>query len=230
MDKIIKEAIGENLQMDRYKELKNKFYQDVKYIDKSFDTIELAKANAEFLFKSQFNLKYFLYLQFVPWDEDEEKIKNESYYYYEQLKPENSIIVIALKDKDKNKISCNESSPFFLDCNYFKDENNTNYTKYYNIEYINYTFDFNSSYLNINNNANIEFINNTFMTKHNKSFVGPKERSTITQLENKNIFNKFYFKRNVNFSLPKVYISLNLFHPYLRPMNSDINEKKLLLF
>ena len=230
MDKIIKEAIGENLQMDRYKELKNKFYQDVKYIDKSFDTIELAKANAEKLFKSQFNLKYFLYIKFVPWDEDEEKIKNESYYYYEQLKPENSIIIIALKDKDKKKISCNESSPFLLDCNYFKDKNNTNFTKYYNVEYINYTFDFNSSYLNINNNANIEFINNTFMTKHNKSFVGPKEKSTITQLENKNIFNKFYFKRNVNFSLPKVYISLNLFHPYLRPMNSDINEKKCYYF
>jgi hypothetical protein len=68
------------------------------------------------------------------------------------------------------------------------------------------------------------------MTKHNKSFEGLKEKSKIITLENKTIFNQFLFRRNVKFSLPKVYISLHLFHPYLRPMNYNTNESKCYYF
>ena len=230
VDKIINEAIGNYTQMERYKELKNKFYKDVKYIDKTFDTIELAKNNAEQLFDSRYNLKYFLYLDYIPWEDDEKKIKNESYYYFKQLKPENSVVVLGIRDEHKNSITCNESCPFSLACDYFKDLNNINNTKYYDIDYINYTFNFNSSNLKKNNKINIDFVNNTFMTKHNKSFEGQKEKSKIITLENKTIFNQFLFRRNVNFSLPKVYISLHLFHPYLRPMNYNTNESKCYYF
>ena len=230
MDKIIKEAIGNNTQMERYKELKTKFYQDVKYIDKTFNTIELAKSNAERLFDARYDLKYMLYRGFIPWNENETQLKNESYLYLEQLKPENSVIVIGLRDRDKNKMTCNESCPFHLNCDYFKADKNIKHTRYYNVHYINDIFNFNSSDLEINNNANISYIKNIYMTKHNKSFEGPKEKSKIEDLKYNTAFNTFYFKRNVNFSLPKVYITLNLFHPYLRPMISNVNITKCYYF
>ena len=69
-------------------------------------------------------------------------------------------------------------------------------------------------------NPNISFINNEFLSIHNKSFLENKnEESEILQLENKTSFYKFYFKRDTKFKIPKVFISLHLFHPYLRPMN-----------
>ena len=84
--------------------------------------------------------------------------------------------------------------------------------------------------MNIDNQANITFRKNNYMTTHNKSCILKKEKNIIESLESKSIFNKFYFKRNVDFSLPKVYISLNLFHPYLRPMNKLNSDKKCYYF
>ena len=48
IDTIIKQSIGDNMQMDRYKELKNKFNKDLQYSDKTFDTIKLAKVMQNF--------------------------------------------------------------------------------------------------------------------------------------------------------------------------------------
>ena len=194
VDKIINEATNTTLQMERYKELKTKYYQDVKYVDKSFNTIELARANALQLFKSRYNLKYFLYVQHIPWDDNEESLKNESSYYFKQIKPENSIVIIGIRDKDKNKLTCNDSSPFYINCSYFKDENNINYTHYYNVKYIKDIFRFNYSDMNIDNQANITFRKNNYMTTHNKPCILKKEKNIIESLESKSIFNKFYLK------------------------------------
>ena len=229
MDTIIKKAIGNNLQMERYKELKNKFYQDVKYNDKTLNTIELAKSNAEKYYNGKYDLKYMLYVKYIPWYDNEQQIKDESYLYFKQLKPENSIVIIGLRDKDINKTTCNASCPFHLDCDYFIYGKN-NETKYYNVHYKYDTFKFNSSDLEINNKINITYIENIYMTKYNKSFVGPEEYFPNITLKSQNIFKKFIFQRDVNFSLPKVYITLNLFHPYLRPMNSNLNIRKCYYF
>ena len=174
-----------------------------------------------------------MYIKFVPWSEDEQKIKDESSSYFRQLIPENSIITLGIRDNEKNSITCNESCPFNLNCDYFKNESNIVTTHYYNASYIRDIFNFSSENLEKNDNEIINFTNNTYITKNNKSFVGPKEEGgEIKPLRNKNIYNytKFFFKRNVNFSLPKVYISINLFHPYLRPMNSNKNESKCYYF
>ena len=50
MNRIIKEAIGENLQMDRYFELKNKFYQHAKYKENNIETNDFIYNNAKTLF------------------------------------------------------------------------------------------------------------------------------------------------------------------------------------
>ena len=231
MNKIIKEAIGKNLQIDRYKEVRDVCYQTIKYTEKTFNTIELAKNNAENIILTKYNPELYFYFWCVPWSDNIELIKNETQLYLSQLKPENSVIILGIRDRDKNKFTCNENSPFFLDCSYLNDTNNTNTTKYYDIQYVNYTFnpsDFEKE-LDKNNEINITHIKNSFLSSHNEKFINKikKETNEFEELiNNTNTLNKFYFKRNVNFFVPKVYITLNLFHLYLRPNNTDIYDKK----
>ena len=231
---IINEAIGEKLQIDRYTEIKNLCYQNVKYKEKTFDTIELAKNNGLNIFLTEYEPKNYFYYYCVPWYDNINIIKNESKHYFSQLKPENSVIILGLRDKDRPKITCNDSSPFKLNCSFFRDNNNISKTRYYEVYYLNEVFNSSSfeKYLESNNKANINFKNNSYISKHNESFKNiPKEKNhEFQELNKSNTFNKFYFKRNVNFYVPKVYISLNLFHPYLRPNNTDSEEKKCYYF
>ena len=66
MNRIIKEAIGENLQMDRYFELKNKFYQHAKYKENNIETNDFIYNNAKTLFLTDYEKKYFFYPNYVP--------------------------------------------------------------------------------------------------------------------------------------------------------------------
>ena len=86
MNKIIKEAIGNNMQMDRYFELKNKFYQQAKYQDNNQKTIDLTNEIAKKFFLNKYEKKYFFYKDYIPWKESdtEEKIKNDSFYYFNE--------------------------------------------------------------------------------------------------------------------------------------------------
>ena len=232
INKIINEAIGENLQVDRYTELKDLCYQNVKYTEKTFDTIELAKNNGENIVLTAYEPKFYFYFYCIPWNDNISLIRDESKQYFSQLKPENSVIILGLRDNDRHKMTCNDNSPFKLNCSLFRDNNNIKNTTYYEVSYINDVFN-SSSFekdLELNNSANINFKNNNYKSKHNETFkniIKEKEKNNEFQELNKiNTFNKFYFKRNVNFYVPKVYISLNLFHPYLRPNNTNSEDKK----
>ena len=237
--KIVKEAIGKNLQINRYIEKKNICYQDIYYLGKTFNTIELAKNNGENIVFSQYEPKNYFFIDCPPWTDKENNtkiIKEETEMYLRQLKPENSVIILSLKDKDKKNLSCNVNSHFFLNCSYFIDENNISNTTYYEVFYKKDVFNYTDleKFLDINNsNINISYVNNNYISKHNESFLKmPKEiHDNIEELKNNTItLNKFYFKRNVNFSIPKVYISLNLYHPYLRPNKIDLLQKKCYYF
>ena len=236
MNSIIKNATGANkIQMDRYMDLKTIFYQDMKYLDKTFETIDLAKNNARAFFLYKYKIKYYFYPRVIPMDENDtqDSIENESFKYFKQIKPENSVVVLGLRENDGMKFTCNNNSLFPLNCSYFKDYNKSRYTKYYEVYYINKNFTFNSSIFdNISSsNINIKYQNNSYISKHNKSFIDIKEEeSDIIELKNISLFNKFYFKKNTKFKLPRVYISLNLFHPYLRPMFEDKNISNCIYF
>ena len=230
MHKIVKEGIGENIQMDRYMELKKLYEQKLLYTEKSFDTKELAWANGVRIFTSKYQPHYYFYLYWVPWEinssyeENLDIIKNETYLYFSQLKPENSVIILGIRDNDINIITCNENSPFPLNCSYFKKENKTD-SKFYNINYLNISF--NSSdfekYLEVNNSADISFVKNKYISKNFDEipeFEKTDENEEIITIVN-NTLNTFYFKQNYDFRVPKVFISINLLHPYLRPLLSD---------
>ena len=237
MYKIIKNAIGSNMQTDRYIQIKDICYQKTNYTEKTLDTMSLAESNGENIILTKYKPKYYFYYHCLPWYNEKDNleiIKKESESYFNQLKPENSVIILGLRDQEKNELECNDSSPFYLNCSYFKDGNGTINTTYYDICYkkdifISSEFE---QYLDINNDFNISFTNNTYSSKQNKSYINmKKEENDFIQLKNNgNSFNKFYFKRNVNFHVPKVYISLNFFHPYLRPNNTYLNHRKCYYF
>ena len=229
--KIVKEAIGNELQLGRYKEVRDICYKTINYQEKSFDTIELAKNNGENIIKTKYEPKFYFYFWCPPWNSNITELKEETNLYFSQLQPNNSVIILALRDKDKDKLTCNENSSFYLNCSYFKHSQNIIHTHYYDTYYINDFF--NSSNfekdLDKNNSANIYFRNNSYISKYNESLKNTKKEKLIDfeKLNNKtNTLNKFYFKRNDNFAVPKVYISLDLFHPYLRPNNSDTKDKQ----
>ncbi len=238
MNKIIKQAIGNNTQIDRYIELKNQYYQDLKYSEKPFNTIQLAKDNAYSLVQKRFASKYFFYNKFIPWNDtisyndNLDVIKNETYHYFKQLKPENSVIVLSLRNKSIEDLTCNATSPFYIDCEKIKN-GQFNKSKYYETSYKNYIF--NSSFeesFDIDDNSNISFIKNNYTSKHNGTYINQEEEDQkIEILSNEsNYFSKFYFKRNINLKIPKVFISLNFLHPFLRPMNKDEFKKKCYYF
>ena len=238
MHKIVEEAIGKNLQIDRYEEVRDLCYINHNIVEKTFDTIELARANGENIITSKYAPKYYFYYYCSLGEKTDnitniEKVQNETEPYFSQLKPENSVIILALRDKDKNLLSCNENSPFHLNCSKFRDEDMKT-TTYYNVSYINDIFnssDFKKD-LDVNNSANITFQKNSFITHHSTPIPDViKANESIKELTNRtDKLNKFYFKENNNFRIPKVFISLSLFHPYLRPMNNDINEKRCYYF
>ena len=233
LHKIVNEAIGRNLQIDRYISLRDLCYQNIKYTEKTFDTIDLARYNGENIIQTKYNPEYYFFFSCIPWNDNIEIIKKDTELYLSQLKPENSVIILGLREKDKVKLTCNDSSPFYLNCSYFKEEQNIKTTNYYNIQYINYIFNSSNfeNYLK-NDDINITYIKNSYISKHSNSLLNlKKEQNEFIKLENKiNTLNKFYFKRNVNFFVPKVYIKLNLFHPYLRPNNTCIDDKKCYYF
>ena len=138
------------------------------------------------------------------------------------------MIIIGLKEGDIKDITCNENSFFPLNCTYLKNLNNTGETDYLNINYTKMPFnssDFGNKF-DIENNANISFIKNSFISKHNKIIQKKNEIEQNTITLSQNILNTFYFKRNVEIRIPKVFISINLLHPYLRPLltNETMND------
>ena len=237
MHKIINEAIGGNIQFDRYVELKNIYDQKILYTEKSYETKYLARNNGQNIFKTKYKQYYYFYRYLVPWEinktyeENINEIKNESYFYYSQLKPENSVIILGLRDNDINNMTCDKNSYFPLNCSYFKDKNNINTTKYYNLEYINTTI--NSSdfekYFDINNTANISYVKNKYISKHNEEIQESNESQNY-YIKSNNTLNTFHFKKDPTFLVPKLYISINLLHPYLRPLLSDTDTNDCYYF
>ena len=239
MNKIVKQAIGNNTQFERYIELKNQYFQDLKYSEKPLDTFNFATENAVSMIEKKFFYKYFFYKKYIPWNDSNSYnnniniIKNETYHYFKQLKPENSVIFLGLRIKNLVNLTCNASSPFYLDCDKIKYETFNQSSNYYQSYFKNYTF--NSSFekdLDIDDNTDISFIKNNYTSKNNESYINQEEEEQKIELisNESNYFSKFYFKRNINFKVPKVFISLYFLHPFLRPMNKNDFEKKCYYF
>ena len=239
ISKITNETNKKIIQMDRYEELKNIYRNNVNSKEKTFDTIELAYANAEYLIKSKYAQYYYFYYEGVPWNDsinnNNETIPNEVEPYFTQLKPNNSIIILGIREKDQQKITCNKNSKFILNCNYFKNES-FHKTTYYDVIYKKDVF--NSTYLEeclneeYNDDFDISFEKNIFKSKYEEpeEQVGIVDDMVNLMEDNDKTLNKFYFKKNEEFRVRRVLIKFNLYHPFLRPNNTCEYEKKCYYF
>ena len=135
----------------------------------------------------------------------------ENKYYFSQLIPNNSVIILALKNETINTIGSNS---FF---------NLTNFTRVENISHC-------ISELNINITTKeysfLKYIKNEYISNHSKALEIKKEGSENiqTNLLNQTNLRIFKFLRETKFRLPKVHFILNIFHPFFRPGNLNTNQ------
>ena len=226
--KIINETDEKNIQMDRYEELKDICRNNQNLTENSYNTIELAKANAEHLFESKYAQNYYYYYDCVPWNDSIEYNKSILYEktapYFKQLKPENSVIILAIKETQS--FTCNNESKFDLDCDYFKNDSNIKETNFYDVQYINSVF--NSTKLEENlikdkDNFDIHFEKNEFKSIYSDPCNDTEEDNNFNNFTSNQTLNRFYFKRYIkkNLCVQKVIIKFHLYHPFL---NNNYNK------
>ena len=160
---------------------------------------------------------YFLRDIWLPRDFDFSELKE----YISQLTPDNSVLIIAINNRIFEK--------------YFKDSklsyifNNPSNIQYYDINYTIKNLD--ESFLNItddNNFKNFTFIKNKYVSTYTGSSIleyNKEDENNYLNSDSETIGYKnssiFYFKRDTSFRIPKVYIKLTFFHPFMRPNNID---------
>ena len=148
--------------------------------------------------------------------------------YSAQLTMENSVVIIGIDRFIRRKYSLNKTNLSFL-----FDEKNLKNTKYFTLKYSIYNLSILNIELNTKNNyQDIRFFKNVFKSNftNETKLIHYEEDDTDyfnkkTELicsENNETYNFFYF-RDTSFGIPKVYISLYILHPFLRP-NLTISE------
>ena len=231
--KIINKTDEENIQLDRYAELKEICRNDINLKENSYDTMSLAMANARHLVLSKYANKYYYYFDCVPWDDslvyDKTILYNKTAPYLKQLRPENSVIILGIREKDRKNLTCINKN-FDLDCEYLKNEFNFNVTKYYKVKYKNIKFDsekLEKILTNDTDNFNITFESNKFKSKYNYACNESADSDFIDINFNENeTLNIFHFKRNIKTCVQKVLLKFNLYHPFLRAKVDKISNRK----
>ncbi len=145
-------------------------------------------------------------------------------FYFNQLTMNNSVILLGLKDKIKNKYDLSDISVLF---------NNISNTSYFNLKY---------SIHNISEIINPNYDNNTSKIENPKAnqFISKFDKNTeleYHQDEINNIFNtshkeldkstnylKVFFRKVTIFQVPKVCVTIYFMHPFLRPNFTNDND------
>ena len=232
--KIINETNETNIQLTRYKELWD-ICRNTQYLtENSYDTISMAKANAQHLINSKYAQKYYYFFDCVPWNEsrkyNESILYNQIAPYLKQLKPENSIIILAIRDNDKQHLTCNKSSKFELDCEYFKNESNFKKTNFYEVNYTNIPLDsskLEKVLINDNDTFNITFESNEFKSKYTNVCNNKTNESDFRHIDfNETTINNFYFKKSIKICVQKVLLKFHLYHPFFRAKNDDKTKRQ----
>ena len=231
----INKIISEDIQIDRFIELKHIYNQTLRYTEKTYNAMDISKNNGKNIFNTKFRQNYYFYSKWIPWEmnkthgENIEMIKKETKLYFSQLKPQNSVIFLLRTIDQFNNVTCNRSSLFPLNCYYFL--YNIKQTSYFQTYYGNFDFDSseiektldeNNKYINIS-----PYIRNKFRSNHSEIFYITNKTEEEAVKVSSNILNNFMFKKNTKVNVPKVFISINLLHPFLRPLiinNSAVNN------
>ena len=210
MNKFIKHINIMNSKDERLKELETIINQNFTFQEDGTDNaLYFTKILSKNLYDKK-NKKFFLNRRWIP-SLNIEDVK----YYFSQLIPEKSIIILAVNENSKS--------------NFVGNNRKFNLTKFknYNIEFFNISFsycDFDTDfkkYFN-ENETTIHFHNNTYISKYMKVIDrDEKDKNNVEINIKKTNLSEFNFYRDTRFRLPKVYISFTLFHPYMRPYNES---------
>ena len=223
MEKIKKHVNKLNGEDERIKELYYIYEQSFTFVeDKDDENYFAQKAKDLFYLDNYF---YFLREDWIPdnFTNNLNKVKN----YFNQLTMSNSVIILGINDYTKDKFYLNESNISFI----FQ---NVKTTKYFTF---NYSYN-DLSLLNLILNSaekdeTIKFTKNKFISNYTEKseldiYEEDKEgyfAKKTKQIRNATDTCRFYYFRDTSFGIPKVYISLFILHPFLRPNSAEASEK-----
>ena len=226
---------------ERYNEIKKILNQSFIFQEDLNNPIETSYNLALNLFKKINNencSSYFLKNNWIPsLDSDNDLYKFKK--YYEQLIPNNSVIIFGKNGKEKYKETCKSDHKFSLNCEKLF-VNKPKQTKYLFLKYIVDDLNVNfTKYFENNEKSYINFKKNEYISDYLDLIPKDPEDKNNDDLAYRigNISNmrNFYFKKDTSFGIPKVHVSLNFFHPYLRPgdyfsnaylINNNSDEQK----
>lgn len=202
--------------------------QNFSFTEDFHDNININKKRAINLFCKN-NRAYFLR---DIWFRDEFKFSDMN-RYTSQLSPNNSVLIFGINDYTLYKFKDNLNKFSFNFTNLFNNPQKNNY----------FDIDFNFIKLDIDfqkyfkNDSGILEFKNAYISNESKdieydpndNFIN--DNSLPEQIGNiSNSLRVFYFKKVTSFRVPKVYIILNFYHPYLRPGNGDNDFKNKIFF
>ena len=145
---------------------------------------------------------------------------------FNQLTPNNSVLILGLNEEGKN-ITINQKSKYqFINYTLLFENKQKIYNSsslYYSIIELDTNFE-----KNFTDIINIPFKENKYISTFTRPIkVENKDNFKFaTEIINKTSLREFRFLRDTRFRLPKVHIGLNLLHPYYRPSNNS-NETKI---
>ena len=209
-----------NEENQNYKELKKILNQSFIFQEDSDVSIDVSYDFARRLFQKKFNESfYFLKNKWIPSPFDFEKFKK----YYEKLTPENSVIIFGMIGNETYNEKCSNDHTFKLNCTkLFFQKFHGIHTNYFNLYYamddldIGFSENFNSTEGTINFQAN-EYISG-YIDKIPKDPEDENNNVLAFRIGNETSnMRHFYLKKDTSFGIPKIHLSLNFFHPYLRP-------------
>jgi len=142
--------------------------------------------------------------------------------YYSKLTPDNSVLIIALNEEGKNKINLkiNEYKNTYLDF-----EKNKLFVVSNDIPSLEYSINSFKPPIKFNENIYININKNNYISKYMEPIQIDfedliKNRSETKEL-NKTNRSEFRFLKDTTFRIPKVFIIINIYHPFFRPGNVD---------
>ena len=164
---------------------------------------------------------YFLKEVWVPSDFNKNYTKLKC--YINQLKIENSVVIVGINQYTINRYNLNNNSNelsfIFNNIQTTKSDININYTIH------------NLSEIKLNINSDKSFIlsnhSNKYISKYTKDTIISKGENipiNYKMLELRNVSNnlvQFYWCKDTHFGIPKVYVNLYIFHPFIRPNHTE---------
>ena len=145
--------------------------------------------------------------------------------YINQLNPTKSVVIIGINHFTIDKYNLNNSDSFIF-------HEITKKTSYSNISYSIHDLDIINLKINIDKDFVLSNYTNKYISKFGKDTNIPKGENNIygnynpLKVENdNNHLIEFYWLKDISFRLPKVFVNLIFFHPFLRANYTKINQK-----